>query len=288
MQQPPVNLEVRPPAGAGRAPTIGGGWACPRAVQMPLGRARLPPSTLVRCTARSRLAQGSLPRRPSEPQHPPRHACSRAVPPPTHSRGPQDLKFGTVFTDHMLLAEHEVERGWGAPAVRPLGLLPLHPASQVLHYGERQGGGPAGRSLGAGGVRGSAIQRCGALPGRPERLPTAHPARSRSPKNTEKHPPRTPPGMTCFEGLKAYHGVDGRLRLFRPGMNMARLRRSARRLQLADFCPQARARRAWAAAAALRGCLLGWAGLGCRSHLLPPTYRLILPAHPCCRSCWPA
>ena len=55
---------------------------------------------------------------------------------------PQDLKFGTVFTDHMFLAEHEAERGWGAPAVRPLGLLPLHPASQVLHYGERRAGLP--------------------------------------------------------------------------------------------------------------------------------------------------
>jgi branched-chain amino acid aminotransferase len=45
-------------------------------------------------------------------------------------------------------------------------------------------------------------------------------------------------GMCCFEGMKAYAGVDGRMRLFRPDMNMERLRRSARRLQLADFDPQ--------------------------------------------------
>lgn len=44
--------------------------------------------------------------------------------------------------------------------------------------------------------------------------------------------------MTCFEGMKAYQGVDGRMRLFRPDMNMARLRRSANRLQLADFDPR--------------------------------------------------
>ncbi len=31
----------------------------------------------------------------------------------------------------------------------------------------------------------------------------------------------------CFEGLKAYHGVDGKIRLFRPMENMMRLSRSA-------------------------------------------------------------
>jgi len=45
-------------------------------------------------------------------------------------------------------------------------------------------------------------------------------------------------GMTCFEGMKAYKGADGRPRLFRPELNMARLARSARRLQLAPFDPQ--------------------------------------------------
>ncbi|KAL4419522.1 hypothetical protein ABPG77_005753 [Micractinium sp. CCAP 211/92] len=91
----------------------------------------------------------------------------------------QDLKFGTVFTDHMFLAEHAVGQGWAPPAIKPLGMLQLHPASQVLHY-----------------------------------------------------------GMCAFEGMKAYQGADGRVRLFRPDRNMARLRRSARRLQLADFDPQ--------------------------------------------------
>jgi branched-chain amino acid aminotransferase len=45
-------------------------------------------------------------------------------------------------------------------------------------------------------------------------------------------------GMTCFEGMKAYKGADGLPRLFRPELNMARLARSARRLQLAPFDPQ--------------------------------------------------
>lgn len=44
-------------------------------------------------------------------------------------------------------------------------------------------------------------------------------------------------GVSCFEGMKAFMGVDGRGRLFRPDLNMARLQRSAQRLLLADFDP---------------------------------------------------
>ncbi|VDK56372.1 unnamed protein product [Cylicostephanus goldi] len=38
-----------------------------------------------------------------------------------------------------------------------------------------------------------------------------------------------------FEGLKAYRGVDNRIRMFRPELNMARMRRSAKRSTLPDF-----------------------------------------------------
>ncbi|EFP00709.1 hypothetical protein CRE_21238 [Caenorhabditis remanei] len=38
-----------------------------------------------------------------------------------------------------------------------------------------------------------------------------------------------------FEGLKAYYGVDGKIRVFRPELNMERMRRSARRSTLPDF-----------------------------------------------------
>jgi branched-subunit amino acid aminotransferase/4-amino-4-deoxychorismate lyase len=41
--------------------------------------------------------------------------------------------------------------------------------------------------------------------------------------------------VECFEGMKAYKGKDGRLRLFRPEMNMDRLARSAARLTLPQF-----------------------------------------------------
>lgn len=83
-----------------------------------------------------------------------------------------------MFTDHMFLAEYDVEHGWSRPTIRPCAPLSIHPAAQVLHY-----------------------------------------------------------GLSCFEGMKAYHGIDGKMRLFRPELNMQRLKRSAERLQLAEFSP---------------------------------------------------
>ena len=43
----------------------------------------------------------------------------------------------------------------------------------------------------------------------------------------------------CFEGLKAYRGHDGKLRLFRPGCNAARLLVSASRIACPSFPPHA-------------------------------------------------
>lgn len=42
-------------------------------------------------------------------------------------------------------------------------------------------------------------------------------------------------GLQCFEGMKAYIGVDGALRMFRPDMNMSRMRSSCERVSLPDF-----------------------------------------------------
>jgi branched-subunit amino acid aminotransferase/4-amino-4-deoxychorismate lyase len=44
-------------------------------------------------------------------------------------------------------------------------------------------------------------------------------------------------GVSCFEGMKAFAGEDGQVRLFRPELNMARLLRSATRLSLPEFDP---------------------------------------------------
>ncbi len=49
---------------------------------------------------------------------------------------PEDqLGFGKVFTDHMLLVDWTEELGWTDARILPFGNLSLHPASTVLHYG---------------------------------------------------------------------------------------------------------------------------------------------------------
>lgn len=42
----------------------------------------------------------------------------------------------------------------------------------------------------------------------------------------------------CFEGMKLYRGFDGKLRLFRPDLNAARMRMSATRIALPGFEPE--------------------------------------------------
>ncbi|PHH69248.1 hypothetical protein CDD82_7896 [Ophiocordyceps australis] len=44
--------------------------------------------------------------------------------------------------------------------------------------------------------------------------------------------------FTCFEGMKAYKGQDGQVRLFRPELNAHRFLKSAQRLALPSFDPQ--------------------------------------------------
>lgn len=41
-------------------------------------------------------------------------------------------------------------------------------------------------------------------------------------------------GQSCFEGLKAFYGRDGHIRIFRPDQNAARLRSSAKRLVIPE------------------------------------------------------
>ncbi|GAV07647.1 hypothetical protein RvY_17462 [Ramazzottius varieornatus] len=56
-------------------------------------------------------------------------------------------------------------------------------------------------------------------------------------KNIELHPAAKVLhyAIELFEGLKAYRGVDGRIRLFRPDQNMKRMNSSARRSGLPEF-----------------------------------------------------
>src|SRR3990172_5621785 len=47
-----------------------------------------------------------------------------------------ELGFGTVFTDHMLLADFQEEKGWYDPRIEPYGPLTLDPATAVFHYAQ--------------------------------------------------------------------------------------------------------------------------------------------------------
>jgi branched-chain amino acid aminotransferase len=84
-----------------------------------------------------------------------------------------DLKFGRVFTDHMLLLDYREGSGWRNPRIVPFAPLPLSPAAAGLHYAQN-----------------------------------------------------------LFDGLKAFRGVDGKIRVFRIDRHCARLTDGAARLNI--------------------------------------------------------
>jgi branched-chain amino acid aminotransferase len=49
---------------------------------------------------------------------------------------PADLKFGTVFTEHMVSARFDVDTGWSELDLSGYQKLSLDPAASVLHYGQ--------------------------------------------------------------------------------------------------------------------------------------------------------
>jgi len=89
-----------------------------------------------------------------------------------------ELAFGTVFTDHMFVADFQEEKGWYDPRVEPYGPLSLDPAAAVLHYAQ-----------------------------------------------------------AVFDGLKAFRGRDGNVRLFRPQKHVERLIQSSQRLCIPPLDP---------------------------------------------------
>ena len=52
-----------------------------------------------------------------------------------HSTNFTDLKFGTVFSDHMLICRY-IDGKWGELEIKPYGPLDMNPGSQILHYGQ--------------------------------------------------------------------------------------------------------------------------------------------------------
>ncbi len=47
-----------------------------------------------------------------------------------------ELGFGTIFTDHMFLADFQEEKGWYDPRVEPYGPITLEPAAAIFHYAQ--------------------------------------------------------------------------------------------------------------------------------------------------------
>jgi len=47
----------------------------------------------------------------------------------------ENSEFGTVFSDHMLVADYQGGR-WGEPEIIPYGPMPLPPSISALHYGQ--------------------------------------------------------------------------------------------------------------------------------------------------------
>jgi branched-chain amino acid aminotransferase len=84
-----------------------------------------------------------------------------------------ELKFGRVFTDHMLLSEYKEGAGWRTPRIVPFAPLDLSPAAAGLHYAQN-----------------------------------------------------------LFDGLKAFRGADGKVRIFRLDRHCARLADGAQRLNV--------------------------------------------------------
>jgi len=90
-----------------------------------------------------------------------------------------ELVFGRIFTDHMVLIDYEVSRGWYDPRVVPYGALSLDPAAAVLHYSQE-----------------------------------------------------------LFDGLKAFRGADGKVRLFRIDRHCRRMSEGAARLCMPGIDPE--------------------------------------------------
>ncbi|MCL2684620.1 MAG: branched-chain amino acid aminotransferase [Synergistaceae bacterium] len=86
------------------------------------------------------------------------------------------IKFGTVFSDHMLLITFSEGKGWHDARIVPYGPISLDPAACCLHYGQ-----------------------------------------------------------LIFEGMKAYKAKDGRIVMFRPEKNIARMNQSCDRMCIAQI-----------------------------------------------------
>ncbi|MBW6462942.1 MAG: branched-chain amino acid aminotransferase [Bacillota bacterium] len=55
---------------------------------------------------------------------------------PKKKQNPQDLVFGTVFSDHMFEMDYNPDKGWHDGKIIPYGPIMLDPSTAVFHYGQ--------------------------------------------------------------------------------------------------------------------------------------------------------
>lgn len=55
---------------------------------------------------------------------------------PKKKPNPNELGFGTIFTDHMFIMDYTEGKGWHDPRIVPYGPLEFDPATMVFHYGQ--------------------------------------------------------------------------------------------------------------------------------------------------------
>jgi len=62
--------------------------------------------------------------------------AKEATSPEERAKRMENLGFGKVFTDHMVVIPYTVATGWGQGVLKPYGPIVLDPAASVLHYGQ--------------------------------------------------------------------------------------------------------------------------------------------------------
>lgn len=55
---------------------------------------------------------------------------------PKEKPDPNNLTFGTLFTDHMFVMDYEEGKGWYDPRIVPYGPIELDPSTMVFHYAQ--------------------------------------------------------------------------------------------------------------------------------------------------------
>lgn len=192
------------------------------------------------------------------------HLSDNCTPPMQVKPSREKLVFGATMSDHMLEIDYEVGKGWSAPVITPYHPLAIDPAASCLHYGLEvrhththtprfpftihlhvssvepmcalsRRNCPTKRAWGVTRLQ-HVLQhtRCSMLPFLTcfiyeASTWCAHTAHLRAARPSTRVINKFPL-LQAFEGMKAYLDAAGKVRMFRPDLNMARLSRSMEKL----------------------------------------------------------